>query len=52
MYGAGGSFKLSGNVALRGERERYDVDGNDVDMVSVGIELFDRIKLIDSGHRR
>jgi opacity protein-like surface antigen len=39
MYGAGASFDMSGNVGLRGEWERYDVDGNDVDMVSVGIVL-------------
>jgi len=39
MYGAGASFDLSDNVGLRGEWERYDVDGNDVDLVSVGIEF-------------
>lgn len=39
MYGAGASFQLSDNVALRGEWERYDIDSNDVDMISVGIEF-------------
>lgn len=39
MYGAGASLDLSGNVGLRGEWERYDVDGSDVDLVSVGIVL-------------
>ena len=39
MYGAGASFELSDRLGMRGEWERYDVDGNDVDLVSVGIEF-------------
>ncbi|MGD8789780.1 MAG: porin family protein [Burkholderiales bacterium] len=39
MYGFGAAFDLSDNYSLRGEWERYDVDDNDVDMLSVGIVL-------------
>jgi len=37
VYGLGASYNFSQNLSLRGEWERYDFDGSDVDLLSVGL---------------
>lgn len=37
VYGAGVMYNVNANFALRGEWERYDLDGTDVDLLSAGI---------------
>ncbi len=38
FLGVGMSFDLTSQFAIRGEWERYDLDGDDVDMLSVGVQ--------------
>jgi len=37
MFGFGASWNLAERLDLRGEWERFDVDGDDIDMLSVGL---------------
>lgn len=37
VYGAGGMFALTPNLSLRAEWERYELDDNDIDLVSAGL---------------
>jgi len=37
MWGFGIAFELSDNWLIRGEWERFDIDGDDVDMLSVSV---------------
>ncbi len=39
LFGIGGSFDLTSQFGLRAEWERYDLDGDDVDMLSVGVQF-------------
>ncbi len=36
-YGIGGNVSVSDNLSIRGEFERYDFDGSDVDYLSLGV---------------
>ncbi|MDX1527701.1 MAG: outer membrane beta-barrel protein [Gammaproteobacteria bacterium] len=37
MFGIGGAFHFSPQLSIRGEWERFDVDGDDVDMFSASV---------------
>ncbi len=37
MFGVGGAFHFNPQLSLRGEWERFDIDGDDVDMFSASI---------------
>lgn len=37
VYGLGATYNVAKNLNLRGEWERYDFDGTDVDLLSVGV---------------
>jgi OOP family OmpA-OmpF porin len=39
LFGAGASFDLTSQIGIRGEWERYDLDGDNVDMLSVGVQF-------------
>ena len=37
VYGLGAAYNITQNLSVRGEWERYDFDGDDVDLLSVGL---------------
>ena len=37
MFGVGGAFKFTPQLSVRGEWERFDFDGDDVDLFSASI---------------
>lgn len=37
-YGVGASYSFTDSVAVRGEWERFDIDGEDMDLLSLGIQ--------------
>ncbi len=39
MFGAGVSWSLTNNFGLRAEWERFDIDGDDVDFLSIGAQF-------------
>lgn len=39
MFGAGVAWRFTPQLSLRGEWERFDFDGDDVDMLSVGLQF-------------
>ncbi|MGQ0577728.1 MAG: outer membrane beta-barrel protein [Betaproteobacteria bacterium] len=39
MFGAGALWNLSQQFGLRAEWERFDIDGDDVDFLSIGVQL-------------
>lgn len=39
MLGAGVSWRFMPQLSLRGEWERFDIDGDDVDLLSIGLQF-------------
>jgi len=37
VYGVGAAYSITKNLSVRGEWERYDFDGSDVDLLSAGV---------------
>lgn len=37
VYGLGAAYNITQNLSVRGEWERYDFDGDDIDLLSVGL---------------